>query len=374
MTDRSPRVLYGITKSNFGGAQRYVFDLATAAKKEGFSVEVLCGGRGALADKLSAAEVKVTILPSLGRDISTFDDSRSFFFILENLHRYKPDVFHINSSKMAALGGLAARFMRVPKIIFTAHGWAFNEPRPEWQKVIIKFIHWITILLSHKTICVSEKTKKDVERWPFIRKKLIVIRNGIGNFQMLERSEARGLLVPGISDDTLLAGTLSELHRVKGLDTLLLSWSEFVKEHKAHLVLMGDGDEMERLKGMAEKFNISDSVTFKGFMDNARRYLPGLDLYLQPSRSEALSLAILEAGMARLPVLATSVGGIPEIIVSGENGMLATKDDPLSLLNALRALSTDESMRQKLGNNLYKTVKDRFSRENMLRETFYLYT
>ena len=132
------KIIYGITKSNFGGAQRYVFELATEMKQQGHDVAVLCGGKETLVNKLKEVGIKVISLDEMQRDILVDQDFSSFFKILKVLRSEKPDIFHINSSKMGGLGGLAGRFARVKKIIFTSHGWAFNEPRPVWQKIIIK--------------------------------------------------------------------------------------------------------------------------------------------------------------------------------------------------------------------------------------------
>ena len=217
---RPKRILYGITKSNFGGAQRYVYDLAIEAKNKGLTVAVVLGGKGVLFEKLREANIQIFSIPSLARDISTFDDSRSFFELLSVIHKFDPDVFHINSSKVGGIGGVAARIMGVPKIIFTSHGWAFNEDRPNIQKAIIKFLHWVTILLSTKTICVADAAKRDFFGWPFVKNKLVVVRNGIQRFNLASREEARAKLLQGGSDN-FLVGTIGELHRIKGHDTLL---------------------------------------------------------------------------------------------------------------------------------------------------------
>ena len=173
------KILYGITKSNFGGAQRYVFDLAKESRARGHEVAVICGTGGVLIEKLRNENIKVFEIENLKRDISLVDEIRAFHFIFRTLFTEKPDVFHTNSSKMGGLGNLAARLSGVPKIIFTGHAWEFNAPRPWYAKVVIKFFTWLTILFSHKTICVSEKTKSDVVGWPFIKNKLTVIYNGI---------------------------------------------------------------------------------------------------------------------------------------------------------------------------------------------------
>ncbi len=356
------RILYGITKSNFGGAQRYVFDLAVESQKAGNEVSVMCGGDGPLVQKLKDAGVRVISLPSLDRDISILGDLKSFFEIKKILKEIKPDVFHINSSKMGGIGGLAGRLVGIKKIIFTAHGWAFNENRFFLNKILIMELIWYTILLSHKTICVSEKTKKDVSWMPFIKNRLVVIYNGIKEFE----------LVPRI-DDSFTVGAISELHKIKGLDVLLRSWKEFIKNHKAKLVIMGSGEEENNLKNLASKLNITDSVVFKGFVNNARAQLSTFDIFVMPSRSEAMPYALLEAGFAGLPVIASSVGGIPELIEDGKNGLLVQKENALELTSALIKLVDNKNLRETLGTNLKQTIISKFSFDKIVRKIFELY-
>jgi len=357
------KILYGITKSEpFGGAQRYVFDLATEMKKQEHNVAVLCGGQGTLVKKLAGEKIRVISLDKLERDITIAKEFSSFFRILKILKKERPDVFHINSSKMGGLGGLAGRLAGIRKIIFTTHGWAFNEPRPGWQKILIKFFTWLTIIGSRKTICVSEKIKKDVEKWPFVKNKLEVIYNGIEPFKLLPRE-----------DNAFTVGAISELHRVKGLDILLIAWSKFIKNREAKLVIMGDGEERENLENMARNLGIYDSVDFRGFVENARTYLSSFDIFVMPSRSEALPYALLEAGFAGLPVIATSVGGIPEIIESGISGALIPSDDSEALLSSLVLFYDNPRMRDRLGDFLKKSVKEKFSLEKVLKETFKRY-
>jgi glycosyltransferase involved in cell wall biosynthesis len=371
--DRLKKVLIGITKSNFGGAQRYVFDIALGARAQGYDVAVLCGGDGVLVQKLKTEGIRVITLPYLGRNISIAKDIVSFFFVWKILVQEKPDVFHINSSKLGGIGSFLGRISRIPRVIFTAHGWAFNEPRPFWQKSFIKIFTWLTILFADKTICVSRKTKHDVEHFPFVKDKLTIIRNGIVPFTLLSRQTARETLVPEISPDTLLVGTLSELHRVKGLDVLLQSWREFKKTHDGILVLVGNGEEEQKLKNMSRDMNISESVYFSGFIENARELLSGFDIFTLPSRSEALPYAPLEAGIASLSVIATRVGGIPEIIENEKTGILITKENSHELTEALTLLSQNKNIREKLGHALHQFVLDNYSQEKMLYLTLETY-
>ena len=368
------KILLGITKSNLGGAQRYVLDLATELSAQGHQVSVVCGGNGILIEKLKKEKVFPVVFPAMGRDVSVSEDIRSFFKILNLLLKNKPEVFHINSSKMGGIGALAGRLAGIKKVVFTSHGWAFNEPGRSWiQKKMIRFAIWITVLLSHQTICVSEKLKKDVSDLPGIKHKLGIIPVGIKSFKMLRREEAREKLIPNILSSTMLVGTLSELHRVKGLDVLLTVWRKFVEGKNTKLVIAGTGEERKNLHNMASSMGILESVFFTDYLDNARSYLSGFDVFLLPSRSEGLPYSLLEAGLAEKPVIASNVGGIPEVIKDKQNGILVEAENKQELLEALTILYDNPVDRNILGKTLKQTIETKFSLDKMISDILKIY-
>jgi glycosyltransferase involved in cell wall biosynthesis len=356
------KVLLAITKSNFGGAQRYVFDMAMGARTAGYNVSVLTGGKGILVDKLSAERIPTITLPSLGRDVSLFDDLRAMRDMVAVLKRERPHVLHLNSSKMGLLGALSGRIMGVPRIIFTAHGWAFNEARPWWQRMLLKKLMWWTVLLSHTTVCVSEQLKRDMQ-WPFTSKKLVVIHNGIDVFPLEKRAHEPGLTV----------GTLSELHYTKGLDIALKGFAQVLKDTDARFVIIGEGEEKIRLEHLVMTLGISRQVHFAGFVPDAREKLSNFDIFTLTSRTEGLPYVLLEAGAASLPVIASAVGGIPEVIHPGHTGLLFEKENVSAFADTLKRLASDQSLRMHLGANLYNLVTKTFTRHAMLDKTLALY-
>lgn len=367
------KIIYGITKSNFGGAQRYVFDLARHAKAAGHDVSVLCGGEGLLVERLRAEDIRVIPLPHLKRDISLLDELRSFYFIYRTLLSERPDVFHTNSSKMGGLGNLAAQLAGVSHIIFTGHGWAFNESwRPWWQKSLIRLFAWLTIILSDKTVSVSESAAFQISHWPLLSDKIKVIRNGIDPFSLLPREEARNTL--GAGDQDLLVGAVAELHPVKGLDVLLEAWQKLSKQKpEAKLMIIGDGEERENLEEEIQALGISGSVMMKGFVSNASKYLKAFDIFVLPSRSENLPYAVLEAGLAGVPVIATRVGGIPEVVENGASGILVERENTEELFSSILLLSNDEGLRNRLGESLREMVLEQFTADKMASDTMELY-
>ena len=357
------KILYGITKGNFGGAQRYVFDLACAAKSRKHEVSVLVGQGGLLKSKLEKEGVRVIELSILSRDISVIDDIKSFFEIYKILRREQPQVFHINSSKMGGIGGLAARLAGIKKIIFTSHGWAFNEKRPWYERLAIRILYWKIMLISHTTICVSDNTKKQIESLPFTKRRLEVIRNGISDFSLL----------PSAPREMLVIGALGELHHIKGFDILLKAWSKFIKKHGAKLIICGEGEEKKNLRDLARELGVEELVEFRGYVDDGRRELLNFDIFVMPSRSENLPYALLEAGIASRATIASSVGGIPEVIENGTNGILVEKENVEALFSSLVLLAEDEELRERLGASLRERVLEEFSLEKMVNATIEAY-
>ena len=143
------KIMYIITKSNWGGAQRHVFDLSTSMKANGHEVWVALGGDGILKKKLEEAGIYTFSIANMNRDINLGKDAGSFKEIYNVIKNKRPDVIHLHSPKAAGLGALAGRLLGTKKIITTVHGWTFNEPRPAIEKLAIYFFSWLTMLLNH---------------------------------------------------------------------------------------------------------------------------------------------------------------------------------------------------------------------------------
>lgn len=377
-TPNKIKVLFVITKSNFGGAQKYVYDLATNLSPEKFTVSIALGGSGVLSGMLKESGLRVITIPSLDRDISITKDIASFFSILRLLYKEKPTVAHLNSAKVSGLGALAARIAGVPKIIFTAHGWAFNEDRSFLSRLVIKTLSWVTILLSHKTIAVSDAIKKSTANWPFVKNKIIVIKNGVAEPKFLNREEARKELCSRtgkeLPADAFIVGTVAELHKNKGLQYAIEAMAKITpNDPTLYYFIIGGGEEMGNLQAIIRDRNIENRVFLLGFTQNASRFLTAFDIFVLPSLTEALGLVILEAGLAGLPVIATNVGGIPEIIENKQTGLLVPLRDNDSIKESIMLLKNNPSLSKKLGDALKEKVLEEFSFDRTLNATISLY-
>ncbi len=369
------KIIYAITKANWGGAQRYVHDLAIAARKEGYEVAVAVGERGLLTEKLDAAGIE-TIYFDLRQRRSFLSDLLTFgalFSMVQCFRRARPDIVHVNSAKAGGLGALAARLAGVPHIIFTAHGWEFNAPRSPLSKFGIRLFSWITMLLAHQTIAVSEAMKRDVEKWPGIHRRTTVIRNGTVCPLLLSRREARAKLAPA-SVGKYWIGMLSELNEAKCVEDAIRAFALIVGRHPdATLIVLGEGRERSKLEDLIRRLHLTKRVFLPGFRSDAPTLLNAFDLFIHTASTEALGYAILEAGCAGLPVIATRVGGIPEIIVDGEQGILVDANDPQMFAATIQSLMHDTRHAKELGARLKARVEKAFSKETMLSTTLSLY-
>lgn len=367
------RILYVITKANGGGAQRYVFDLAAAARNAGHEVVVAYGEPGILVDALAKERIRCVQVAGLVRNVGMFREFRALGSLVSLMRGERLDVVHLNSSKAGGTGALAARLAGVRRIIFTAHGWAFNEDRAWWQRVLLFAASTVTVWLSHEVICVSHAVARAISRAPFTAAKLAVIYNGIAPVPALSGSDAREMLSPN-ADAGFWIGMLSELHPTKRVGDAIRAMPSVVSDRPdTCLVVLGEGEERHRLEGLIRELRLESHVLLAGFRSDARSLLPAFDLFVHASRSEALGFAVLEAGAAGLPVVATNVGGIPEIISDASFGTLVPAQDPKALADAIRALMHDPERRARTGENLKRRVALAFTKERMVRDTLSAY-
>ena len=389
------KILYLITKSNFGGAQRYVYDLATSTHALGHDVVVSFGGNGTLATKLVEAGIRTVPIPELERDVNIMNDSRIFFRLLDLIAEESPDIVHLNSSKMGGLGALVARVYNTwtwvrklfgkngqhVRIIFTGHGWSFNEERPDWQRFLIGCAHWLTIQLCHQTIAVSRKTREQISKLPLVGHKLVVIYNGVSEITPLPREEALRFIFEEqqskwLSSNPLVIGTIAELHKNKGLAYAIEGCAQLRKQTSVAFifVIIGEeGSERTHLEALITKLTLDNVVYIAGRKEHAATLLLAFDIFLLPSITEAFPYVILEAGNVGLPVVATSVGGIPEVIDDMQSGILIQSKNSGEVARALSYLIEHSERRAQLGVAIKERIRGRFDMATMLKETLAVY-
>jgi len=376
------KILYVITKSNWGGAQAQVYTLATHYHENGAEVLVALGGtgeRGAptgrLAEQLAAAGVRTVFLRSFARDVFVGSDIRALIELVRLYRKERPEVVHLHSSKAGGLGSLAARLAGVPKIIFTSHGLAYDEDRSRPARALIWLSTWMTFLLCHTVIVISQDTYLRARTLLFCRKKICLVYNGIAEQHLLARDEARGDLLPlPPPEGTLWVGTIAELTHNKGL-TYLLQAAALLKKRGVSFVLciMGtEGEERPLLEQIITEEGLAGCVHLLGFVPNGATYLSAFDVFTLTSVKEGLPYVLLEAAQAQCAVVASNIPGVTDILDTN-TGVLVPPKDVTAIADALEMLSKDSTRRAALGTHLHKKAATHFSLAHMYEQISALY-
>jgi glycosyltransferase involved in cell wall biosynthesis len=378
MTVSRKKVLYVVTKSNFGGAQRYVFDLATSLPPDTYEPIVACGGNGPLVTKLNEAGVRVIPILNFERDINLKKELGAAHELYRIIKKERPDIVHLNSSKAGGTGALIARLLRVPTIIFTAHGWPFFEDRSFLWKLIVWKLSTLTALLSHHIIHVSEHDYMKCHI-PWIKNKSSIIHNAVPDFPLLPRESAQAYITSLTHKEytgepwIITIGEYTKNKNLLAAIKAVASVKERTHKDLTYVLIGSDGEERPHLEAYIRDHHLQNTVFLVGFVTDARNYLSAFDICMLPSKKEGLPYVLLEAGKARLPCIATRVGGVPEIVTHREHGLIVPPNDARALDEALLTLVTTPDLRVAYGRALRKHIDDKFSLPLLLERTFTLY-
>jgi glycosyltransferase involved in cell wall biosynthesis len=334
---RRPRVLLLITLAEVGGAQTYVASLLPALADR-FDVAVAAHGPGPL--RIAAEEAGVRFIPlrHVRRPIRPWRDLAGFVELVRLLRRERPDILHASSSKAGLLGRLAAFTAGVPIRIFTVHGWAFaaHSGLSSW---LYRWADRLARSFTTVTVCVSESERKaGIRAGTCSAQRTAVIRNGVS------------LEVPRASHDQPRPFLLSvgRLKAPKDFLTFVRALAA-LPEEAFDALIVGDGPDRPAVEAEIELLGLGNRVRLLGERDDVPALLARADAFVLASRSEGLPVSVLEAMAAELPVVASRVGGVPELVTDGETGFLVPPADPPALAAALRRLVGDRDLRRRLG-------------------------
>jgi glycosyltransferase involved in cell wall biosynthesis len=349
-----------------GGTERLVLEICRRIAPE-FRATVCClDDEGAWATDLRSEGVEVIALrrqpgfrPDVGRRIAQVAADRGIR--LAHCHQYSPFVY----------GRIAAWRMPALKLVYTEHGRLSDAP-PSWKR---RLVNPLLSRFDGTAVAVSHELREYMITARFASRRLEVIHNGIEAGRLPsadERAIARRHL--GIHDSRFVAMTVARLDPVKDLVGMLDAFAK-VRVHlpEAKLVIVGDGPERERIEQRAAKADLKGSIVITGYRSNVRALLPAADAYACSSISEGVSITILEAMAAGLPVVATRVGGTPEVLPDGAGGTLVPARAPDKLAAALLALARDPGRRTLLGVEARRRVETAFTIDRMVAEYARLY-
>lgn len=375
-----------ITKSAWGGAQRYVYDLATSLHTSSFQPVVAAGGSGALFEKLENAGIPTIKIKFLERDVNLIKEMLSLVSLFKILKSENPDIVHLNSSKIGALGAVAVWLHKLStgnyklKTVFTIHGWAFNEDRNFIAKIIIFISQWLTTALCDKIIVISKHDYRQALKIPMInRNKFALVPLGIAAAEntFFTRKKSRELISKmigeEITENDIVVGAISELTKNKGLDYLIGAIEKLKNSQpKLKCVIMGHGEERERIRNKINASALENTVHLTGFLSDASAYLKSFDVFALSSIKEGLPYVLLEAMSAGLPIAATSVGGVPDLIEHQKNGFLASPKNQTTFMQAIENALLQKNSRG-VKNIHNEKLKTKFSLEQMTANTMKIY-
>ncbi len=361
---RAGRVLLFIDALLKGGAERLVVELARRLNSARFDPAVACFRQEAFAEELAAAGRPCHVVPKR----RPFDLAL-LFRLLRLLRRERIALVHAHDIQSGAYGTLAARLSRRP-VILTVHGLGiFRQKRS--ASLLPRLGRW-----AHRVVFVGEWLKKAADDEFGVRPRHArVIHNGVDVSAFRPGGPAPELAGElGLPRDSLVVGSVGNLREVKDVSTLLRGFAQAVERvPNAVLVLVGDGPERGALEQLVAELGLSERVRFAGARSDVARLLPLFDVFALSSKTEGISVALLEAMACGLPVVATRTGGNPEVVTEGQTGRLVPVGAPEELGQALADLLPDAQTRQSYGRRARQRVEQHFSLERMVRDYESLY-
>jgi len=344
------KILFLVTQSEFGGAQRFIYRLVTNLDLNRYEISIAAGPEGndanGLLFNLQKEGFRTIVLKFLRRDVNPlFDFCLGLIEIYRLIRKEKPDILFLCSSKAGAMGSLAGRLAKVPKIIYRLGGWTFNDPHSFLFKIYYKFIektsaHWKDIIINNAESDRQQAIKLGIKP----KEKIITIYNGIDadKLEFLSKEEAKKFLQFKNSD--FVVGTIANNYPAKGIKYFNKATKGF-KNIKT--IIIGSGNR---------------------YIPDAFKYLKAFDIFVLSSVKEGFPWTVLEAMAAEVPVIATKVGAMPEIIENNKNGILVEPRNSKALAEAIENLINDKNLRDRIAEQGRKTVVEKFNLSSMVKK------
>ncbi len=356
------KVIHLVEDLKIGGAERVIADTTLGLDRKKYEPSVWCVTRGGeTATELSEKGIEVKIL-----GISSYRNPLNTSKLTRLLKAARPDIIHTHGYFASVIGRLAARRAGTPVILTHVHS-TYWEYRKRHIMIERKLSHF-----THKIICCSRAVENFVKNTEKITdNKTIVIYNGVDEERFSPLKSPTSIRTEfGMDEETVVVGTVSSLTPHKGHEYLIQAASLVLGTlPSVKFLIVGDGPLRQRLEDQAKNLNIHPAVIFTGTRKDIPEILSLMDVFVLPSHTrEGLGIAIIEAMAAERPVVATDIGGIPEVVNNSETGLLVPPGDPKALSKAIIELLQDPSRAKTMGEKGRIRVKEKFTVKKMLSE------
>lgn len=359
------KVTHVLRSLDFGGAEKLVLDLARLQKESGeIDPRIFCvAGFGPLKEKADEA--------GLSCEVAGLDGVKFLTPVLKVkklLQADRPDIVHTHNLVAQVHAAPAARLLGIP-VVHTKHGRAVTSfsHAPAMRKVVYG--------LSHTVVVVSQETGENfVEKTGLDPKKVTVIYNGIDTNKYARTSKAEARRDLELDEDAVVFGCVSRLDALKNHPVMIRAFAKVAgDEPRSRFLVVGDGPERSRIETLIGRLSLKDRVVMAGYTDRVAEHLAAMDMFFQPSTEEGLSLTILEAAASGVPVVATAVGGTPEIISHGDTGTLVGVGDEDAIADAMSNYFGDRTPFVEMAEKAKRDVAERFSLESAQKQYASLY-
>jgi glycosyltransferase involved in cell wall biosynthesis len=353
----------------------FILPLAQYLRKRGHHVELACsddpGEAGqSLVESLRQQGFEVEVLP-IQRRISPVNDLKAIFKTYHFLRRRRFDVIHVQTAKAGIIGRIAARLAGVPVIVYTAHAFPFHEYLSRWKIFLYALLERVASRLCHVITVDSEYVKVRGMTYKVAASDHIrVIPMGIDTERFdpakyrAERERIRTEL--GLTPGGTVIGAIARFVPDKGLDTLLQTVSLLAKRFPdLQCLLVGDGPLRDELRTLSRSLGLDGRIVFTGYQRDIPRLLSAMDIYMLPTRREGFGVAFAEAMSMEVPVVASRIPPLDEIIMDGHTGVLAEMGNPEAFAKAAAPLLADIALRLRMGQTGRRHVIERFEQALM---------
>ncbi len=383
-SDEPIRILRVIARLNMGGPAIHVSSLAAGLEPRGYETTLVAGslarGEDSMAFLAERLDIPVRTIPELQREVSPIDDARSVMRMREIIRELRPHILHTHTAKAGAIARAAALVSGAARpaiLVHTFHGHVlkgyFDPVRTAFFKKVERSLARVTDAL----VAVSPEVRDELVAAGIApREKFSVIRLGIPLEERLGDATAdldyRRLY--GISESAFVVGWVGRMTDVKDTDAVL----EIVRAARdrgleAVLVMVGDGPDRVRLEQLAHDIGIARSTFFVGYQPEVAGYYRLFDAFLLPSVNEGTPVSAIEALASGTPVVATRVGGVPDVVRDGEDGFLFEPGDTDDAAERLALLASDATLRSALGASGRERVLRRYSVSRLVEDVDRLY-
>lgn len=375
------KVLHIITHLALGGATKNVLALCRLSDPAHVQPAVLCGETSSDEAALDGTEdslgIHVHTLPSLRRPIRPVADGLAYRDLVAWLRRDPWDVVHTHGSKAGVLGRLAAAEAGVPVIVHTVHGWGHHERQQRLMRGVYVALEKRAARVSDRIIVVADVNREQgLADGIGTPDQYATIRGGIDISRFrditVDRRAVRASL--DIPEDAPVVGTVSRLAEQKAPgDFVRMASLIHAQWPDAHFVFVGGGPLEAKTQAQVRAAGLADVVHLLGYRDDIPQLLRAFDVFVLNSLWEGLPAVFAQAMCARLPIVATNVGGAAEAVFDGQNGLLVPAGDPDAQATSVMRLLNDPSRRRAMGRRGLEIVDPLFSERDMTRRVEALY-